>query len=99
VDIHEPRTAAVVIEWWIAALLGALGGLVADGSRLAGTMLTSKSLPWKGKQQRRAVIFALITRGGCAAAVPSVVALQQVPIDVLKIDKPSPTPLPPPPTV
>lgn len=67
-----------MIEWWVAALLGALGGVVADGSRLAGTMLSSKAMPWKGKQQRRAVALALIIRSGCAAALPSVVALQGI---------------------
>jgi hypothetical protein len=67
-----------VIVWWMGALLGALGGVVADGSKIAATMLSSKRWPWTRREQRWPFAVALTIRVGCAATVGAVVAVQAV---------------------
>jgi hypothetical protein len=67
-----------VIAWWVGALLGALGGSVADGTKIATTMMTSKRWPWARPKERLPFLYAILIRIGCAAAVPSVVAVERI---------------------
>lgn len=67
-----------MISWWAGLLLGALGGAVADGTKLAGTMINKKSWPWNTPKQRAPILVALIIRVGSAAAVSAVLAGQHV---------------------
>lgn len=71
------KGAAAVIIWWVGGLLGALGGAVADASKVATTMLTTKQWPWTKPEQRWPFLTALLLRTGCAAALPAVVAAQK----------------------
>ncbi|GIF67998.1 hypothetical protein Ais01nite_60330 [Asanoa ishikariensis] len=63
--------------WWVAAILGGLGGAVADGSRLASTMLSSRKWPWSRREQRMPIVVALVVRTGIAAILAGVVSAQQ----------------------
>jgi hypothetical protein len=64
--------------WWTGLLLGGLGAAVADGSKIAGVMLSSKRWPWSKPAQRAPFVVGLFIRGGCAAALSAVVAAQAV---------------------
>jgi hypothetical protein len=67
-----------MISWWLGCLLGALGGAVADGTKLAGVMITKKAWPWNTPKQRAPLFVALVIRVACAAAVSAVLADQQI---------------------
>jgi hypothetical protein len=67
-----------VTPWWEGLLLGALGAAVADGTRIASVMLASKRWPWRTPGQRAPFAVALMIRGGCAAALAGVVAIQEI---------------------
>lgn len=70
--------ADAVISWWGALVLGAAGAFVADGSKLANVMLTSKRWPWSNPRQRWPLFVALAIRAGAGAAVSCVVAAQSI---------------------
>jgi hypothetical protein len=67
-----------MIIWWAGALLGALGGAVADGSKIAKTMLRTKKSPCAGPGQAGPFVLAIVIRVGCAASVGGVLAAQQM---------------------
>jgi len=67
-----------MIAWWTALILGGLGAVVADGSRIANVMLVSKRWPWNAPKQRLPFAMAIVVRIGCAAALSSVVAMQSI---------------------
>ncbi|MGC4755656.1 hypothetical protein [Micromonospora trifolii] len=51
---------------------------MADGTKLAGTMINKKSWPWKTSKQRTPILVAITIRVGCAAAVSGVFAAQHI---------------------
>jgi hypothetical protein len=67
-----------MISWWVGLLLGAVGALVADGSKISTLMLTSKRWPWTKSGQRGPFVIGLLIRVGCAAALASVIARQAI---------------------
>jgi hypothetical protein len=59
-------------------MLGGLGAAVADGSKVAGVMLTAKTWPWSDRAQRLPLVVALAVRSGCAASLGGVTAAEGV---------------------
>lgn len=75
---HEDGRPKAMIAWWVGALLGALGGTVADGFKIGTTMYTTKKFPCSKPEQRLPFILGLSIRIGCAAAPSGVLAAEQV---------------------